>query len=187
MDEATNYTPLDTEKLTPKKKTIRIPNKVLIGLILFFTVGVGAVGFLLTRETFETKVPAQVEPTATETPVTIPTGEVLITETVTVTPELTATSESTLAPAETETPIPTMEPTSTEAPTPTSEPAAIGGYNDPTATPTEIVLVQATATPGEAENAESTTAPEIPSAGVATFSTIFAVLSIAVIFLGLVL
>lgn len=201
MNEDTNYTPLDTEKLSPRKKLFKIPNKVLIGLILFFTVGVGAVGFLLTQQRQTTQVPAQIDTTITEipteTPVPSPTGEVAVTITetpVTVTGEPTATQapEATVAAEEiitpTETQTPTSTPTSTEAPTPTSEPAGIGGAGDePTATPTEIILAQATSAPEETAAAESTQAPEIPSAGVATFSVIFAVISFTVIFLGLIL
>ena len=56
---------------------------------------------------------------------------------------------------------------------------------DESPTPTEIVLVNATATPGQGAAAGGAT--EIPAVGVATFGKIFAVVSIAVILLGLIL
>ena len=200
MDQ--NYTPLDTEKLTAKKKSLNISNKLLIGLILFFTVGVGTVGFMLTQQRLKLRVPAQVEPTISETPVPTPTGEVVITEAPVATesgqpeatqaPEITVTSEATSAPTE----IPTLAPELTEAetPIPTATSAPIGGndsVDEPSATPTEIVLVQATITPDDGTNSSNTSSQqqvtEIPSAGVATFGKIFAVLSLAVILLGLIL
>lgn len=198
MDGTINYTPLDPERLTPKKKGFKLSNKVLIGLILFFTVGVGSFGYLLTREKFQTRVPAQVEPTSAVTPIPSPAESITPSgETPTVTlPEPTVTEEANATataglvetPSLTPTQIPTIEPTETETPVPTATERPIGGTSsdDPTATPTEIVLVQATATPGE----EATKVPqvsEIPSAGISTYSTLFAVVSLTVIFLGLIL
>ena len=51
--------------------------------------------------------------------------------------------------------------------------------------PTEIILINATATPGGGEAVAQTT--EIPAAGVTTFGTIFAIVSAVVILLGLIL
>ena len=188
--QSANYTPLDTEKLSAKKRSFNIPSKVLIGLILFFTVGVGVVGYLLTQEQFKTQVPAQVEPTTMVFPSLSPTqpqtSPTEAAQAQTSTDSANLAQVSTISPTETETPTPEPSVAETLSPTPTER--AIGGYNDPSPTPTEIILAGATSTPSESGNATDAPQPsEIPSAGVATYAGIFAVLSITIIFLGFIL
>ena len=209
MDDVPNYTPLNPDKLASSKKSFKIPNKVLIGLIMFFMLGIGTVGYLMTQEQFQTQVPAQVEPTTILLP--SPTVEVLEP---TIEPTLEAdlteqgedsepTADETLLAQEnlaepTDEPSPTEEPSPTQDPTPTDELTPTegdgvgrGGVGDPS--PTETILaLNSTATPmdegGEEEEPTEAARPsEIPSAGMATFSGIFAVLSIGVIILGFVL
>jgi len=210
MEQSLNYTPLNTEKLTPKKKLFKISNKVLIGLILFFTVGVGAVGFLLTQETFQTQVPAQIDTTSTITPSISPT-EAIPSATVSISPDVSlspslepVTTLPETSPTEALSVSPTQpdpqglvstspEPTLTDTPISTPTSSAIGGANldDPTATPTEIILAQTTTEPTQAEESESTESEptksvEVPEAGVSTFSMIFGAVAVSVIFLGLI-
>ena len=232
MDQ--NYTPLDREKLSANKKSFKISNKVLMGLILFLTVGIGAVGFLLTREKFQIRVPAQVEPTISVSPVPSPAvTEVVPSETAAPSTDSGTMAESTMSPPppqeeQAATPTPEVTIASISTPIPVacgtkscdiatnpcrsglvcvqaddgsnyctlpefesackSNPSQVScctpAGEDPT--PTEINLVVASATPGEAA-ASVPQVTEIPSAGVATFGKIFAVISFAVILLGLIL
>ncbi len=125
----------------------------------------------------ETPTPTIVEPTNTPTPTLsqpTPTSTPEITVTTKVTPTVTVVDNS-----------PTPRPTSGSTvsnPTSTSIPAQSAN----TLTPTEIVLVKATATPGQGVTTVAQV-KEIPPAGVATFGKIFAIISTAVILLGLIL
>ncbi|MBI4226032.1 hypothetical protein HY612_02865, partial [Candidatus Roizmanbacteria bacterium] len=58
-EEGNNYTPLDIAKLPPKKKSFSLSNKMLFSLIVFLTIGVGMVGYLLVlRRPIRKAVPA---------------------------------------------------------------------------------------------------------------------------------
>ena len=242
VDDGTNYTPLDTSKLPSKKKTFRLSNKIILGLVLFLTISVGMVGYLLVlRKPIRREIPAQVgvTPTITLTPSPtegVPTESPTPPVELTSTPSPEATSESTLTQTPTDSPLTSSEmptPIATSAPTATPIPVACGtkscddstnpcrsGLNCVQATdgsnycslpefeaackaspsqsscctaqgenltPTEIVLVKATATPGAGGGTTVAQVTEIPSAGMATFGKIFTILSLAVILIGLIL
>ena len=73
MDGEANYTPLDVFKLSPKKKSFEKSNKILIGLIIFFVIGIGTVGYyLVLQKKITTKVPATTDVGITESPTPIP-------------------------------------------------------------------------------------------------------------------
>lgn len=235
MDENRNYTPLDTAKVSPKKKFFRLSNKILVGLVLFLTIGVGMVGYLVVlRKPIRREIPAQIEVTPTVTVTVTPTPSVSE-PTSTPSAELTSTPESTTTSIATDTPTLTSEPTATTTPNPTATPIPVAcgtkscdasanpcrsGLNCVQAndgsnycslpefedvckanpaqsscctaqgenlTPTEIVLVKATATPGAGGATTVAQVTEIPSAGMATFGKIFTILSLAVILIGLIL
>src|SRR3990167_8653188 len=61
-----NYTPLDRTKLYPQKKSFFLSNKVLVSFIVFLTIGVGMIGYLLVlQKPIRRQVPAYLSGEAT--------------------------------------------------------------------------------------------------------------------------
>lgn len=105
-------------------------------------------------------------PTPTRTPTPSKTPTPAPTKTPTPTPSRTPTPTPTPPPNQTITPTPTPPKTLTETPTP-AETASVTETPTTTATPTEIILIQTTDAPEEAESTSEQ--PTMPSAGTSKF------------------
>ncbi|OGK17424.1 hypothetical protein A2774_05440 [Candidatus Roizmanbacteria bacterium RIFCSPHIGHO2_01_FULL_39_12c] len=86
MEGEINYTPLDTFKLSAEeKKPKKFTNHVLTGLIIFFVIGIGTIGYLLVlQQPIKKDIPAttvvDLTPTISPPEEIVPTGELIPSE-----------------------------------------------------------------------------------------------------------